>query len=519
MRMTTLQEWLVLLVVTLPVSAVSAGTLDGTVMLGGVIMNQDGDRTAVQETYNVFDGFSVSQLSLNGAPTGTDHFTLDLREINLDSRKADFVYRRPGIFKLTAGYDQDRQVFAPDGGVNSRRKDLRFGAQYAPVKWLALSGNFDNLSRDGDRLSYPAGTMGVLGSQYDNALRTGQLTAEAHRGRVGGALSYSVSDFSDQVDGAADRTGQVLSARFYAPCRFYNKWTHLVRGAYGVRKLSDNDIEYKLSSFEYTGVVAPVPAFEFRYNFDASRVDDQATALKTDRFQNYFDATYLYKFGQVSGGYGYETNDDDDVLTHYHSWRGGTVFRYGKLVTARVSYAGRNKKDEEDLTLLKDIESNQFRAQLQAQPIGPLVVGGGYAQREREYPDIHVKSDGDAANGFARYTYAGWGSVSADFSYATDTYHDLIAGFDTRSDIVTGRVEFDRIRNLRLAGGVTYLDIGRDLDIEKSMVFAEGAYTLLNNYRIEVKYNVYNYDDYILVDRYYTANVLRINLGYDFNLK
>jgi hypothetical protein len=310
-----------------------------------------------------------------------------------------------------------------------------------------------------------------------------------------------------------------VSARLYTPCFFYDKWTHLVRGAYGISKLSENEIDYKLSSFEYTGIVRPLHAFEFKYNFDASRVDDEATSLKTDRFQNSFDATCFYKFGQVSGGYVYETNDDDHTLTHYNSWRAGTVFRFRKFVTARVNYSERNKKDQEELTLLKDVEADRFRARLQVQPIAPLTVGGGYSWREREFPDIRVKTEGDVASGFVRYTCSGWGAISGEYSYTNDTYDDLVAGFNTRSDIVTGRVDFDRIKDLQLGGGVTYLDIGGDLDIEKSMIFVEGAYTLRNDYHIEVKYNVYNYDDYVLLDRYYTANVVWVNVGYDFDLK
>ena len=130
-----------------------------------------------------------------------------------------------------------------------------------------------------------------------------------------------------------------------------------------------------------------------------------------------------------------------------------------------------------------------------------------------------MQSEGEAASGFARYTYTDWGAVSGEYGYTKDTYEGLVVGFDARSDIFTGRVSFDRITDLQLGGGVTYLDIGGDLDIEKWLVFAEGTYRLLGNYSIEVKYNVYNYDDYILLDRYYTANVVRFNVGYDFNMK
>jgi hypothetical protein len=519
MRTTTITTVGLMLIVTLATSTPSAGSLDGTVKLGGIIMNQTGDRSAVQETYNIHDGFSLAQISLNGTFDPRHYFALNLRDINLDSRQGDFVYRVPGTFKLTAGFDQHRQIFSPEGRINSARKDWKAGAQFTPTPWLGLSGGFNVLTRDGDRLPFPSGTLGALGNRYDNALKNGEVTADVHRGRRGGAISYRASTFTDALDPAADRTGQVVSARLYTPCVFYDKWTHLLRAAYGNRKLSNTDLEYTLASFQYTGVIQPVEAFRLRYGFDANRVDDQSTRLMTDRFQNDFDAFWLYRYGQVSGGYGYETNDDDRTLTSYHNWRVGTAFRYGKAVSAKVDYASRVKKDQEELTLLKDVEASQIRARLQVQPRDGVVLGGGYSKRERELPDLGVTVDGEVANAFGRYDAKGWGALSGDYSFSTDDFQDLAGGFHTESHFATGRVEFERIQGLHLAGGVTFMDVGGDLDIEKSIVFLEGSCTLSNGYSIELKYNAFNYDDYILLDRYYTANVLRINVGYNLHLK
>ena len=518
MRTATITTLCVTLVVTLAASAPLAGTLDGTVKLGGIIMNETGDRTAVQETYNLYDGFSIAQISLSGTLDPRQYFALNLRDINLDARQGDLVYRVPGIFKLTAGLDQHRQIFSPEGRINSVRKDWKTAAQFTPSPWLGLSGGFNLLTRDGDRLPFPSGTLGVLGNRYDNALKNGEVTAEVHKGRRGGAISYRASGYTDELDPAANRTGQVVSARLYSPCLLYDKWTHLLRAAYGTRRLSGRDLEYTLASFQYTGVVQPVEAFRFRYSFDANRTDDHSTRLMTDRFQNDLDATWLYKYGQVSGGYGYETNDDDRTLTRYHNWRVGTAFRYGKYVNAKVDYASRVKQDQEELTLLKDVEASQVRAKLQVQPRDGVVLGGGYSKRERELPDLGVSVDGEMVSGFGRYDYKGWGALSADYSFSTDDYRDLAGGFHTESQFVTARVELERIKSLRLAGGLTYMDIDKDLDIEKSIVFLEGAYTLSNDYSIELKYNAFNYDDYILLNRYYTANVLRINVGYNLHL-
>lgn len=519
MRMTRITTIGLTLIVTLAASAPLAGTLDGTVKLGGIIMNQTGDRSTVQETYDIHDGFSIAQISLNRAFDSRHYWALNLRDINLDARQGDFVYRVPGTLKFTTGFDQHRQIFSPEGRVNSGRKDWKAGAQFTPMPWLGLSGGFNFLTRDGDRLPFPTGTLSVLGSRYDNALRSGEVAADVHKGRRGGAISYRASAFSDALDPAADRTGQVVSARLYTPCILYDKWTHLVRAAYGNRKLSSTNLEYTLASFQYTGVIQPVEAFRLRYNFDANRIDDQSTQLMTDRLQNDLDATWLYKYGQVSGGYGYETNDDDRTLTSYNNWRVGTAFRHGKLVNARVDYASRVRKDQEELTLLKDIEASQVRAKLQVQPRDDVVLGGTYSKRERELPDLGVTVDGDVSSAFGRYDVRGWGALAADYSFSTDDYVDLAGSFHTESQFATGRVEFERIKDLRLAGGVTFMDAGGDLDIEKSVVFLEGAYTLAKDYSIELKYNAFNYDDYILLDRYYTANVLRINVGYNLHLK
>ncbi len=492
-----------------------AGTLGGTVKVGGIFLDEVGDRSAVQETYNLEEGFALSRIQLTGTFDARSTFMLDLRDLNLRSRAGDLAYRVPGLFKITAGYDQNRYVFDPGRGITSERKDWRAGAQFTPNRWLALSGDFNHQTREGDRLAYPLGTASVLGSRYDDAFVSGQLTADLRADRRGGGLSFRMSDYSDALNAAADRQGRVVAARFYAPMPFYDKWNNLLRGSYGTRELTDGGLEYTLSSFQYTAVLQPRDAYELRYAFDASRVDDAAADLQTDRFQNDFDATWFHRYGRVSAGYGYEMNDDDRSLTTYQSWRAGTTFRPDRRLTARLDYAGRVKKDQEELTLLKDVEVSRVRAKLEYRPVERLTIGGDYAKRERELPDIGVSVDGTVTGAFVRYEMAGWGALSADYNHASDRYVDLLAGFDTESNVAIARLEVGRIRNLRLASGVTYLDIGKDLDIEKSVVFVEGALKLADRYHLEVKYNCYNYDDYILVDRYYTANVVRVELGYD----
>ena len=83
-------------------------------------------------------------------------------------------------------------------------------------------------------------------------------------------------------------------------------FTHLLRGAYGKREITNVDTDYTLQNFQYTGLVAmPARRLQFKYNFYAGRVEDSATRLQTDNFRNNFDLTLFYPKGAVYGGYHY----------------------------------------------------------------------------------------------------------------------------------------------------------------------------------------------------------------------
>lgn len=518
MRTKTITNLLVAFVVMFAASPIAAGTWDGTIKLGGIYLDEKGDKSTVQETYNIYDGFNLTQLRLNGTPGSRHHFMFNLRDVNLDSRKGDFLYRYPGAFKFSAAYDQHRQVFDPQRSVNSRRKDWRFKAQLTPAKWLRLDGDFNYLTRDGMRMGFPTGTLSVLGTAYDNAMKTGGVTGEIRKGGRGFAITYRASSFSDDLNNATNRTGQLVSARLFGSLHFYTKWTHLLQAASGFNELKNSNLQHKLTSFAYTGVLQPVQQFQFKYNFDAQQVDDEATSLKTERYQNNFDATVFTQYGSVFGGYGHEFNDDEMTATSYNSWRIGTALRYQKYGKLKLRYASRVKKDEAALTLLQDIESSRFNGDLQITPRKGLVLGTGFNVASREFPDIGVTADGHSINARGHYKDDVWGGLSATYTYSLNEYKDLVSRYDANSHVVTGRIDFERVKDLRLSTGLTYLDAGKDLDIEKSIWFIEGMYTIRDDFHVDVKYNVYNYDDYILLGRYYTANVVWINVAYDLHV-
>jgi hypothetical protein len=521
MRLFTRLLLLTILLGTLPVSAAYAQSYEGTVALGGIFLDETGNRQTMVETYNIYEDFSVSQIRLTGNFNPQHYFALNLREVNLDSRKGQFVYRMPGRLKISTSYDQWRQIFDHDASVTSKRKDWRAGIDFTTEDYGRLLFNYNNQKKTGGRIGYPLGTMSDLGNQYDYVLQTGSIDFDYRQKPAGFGVAYHFANYDDKITDLQDRFGQVVSARIFGSAYFWpDKLTHFIRGSYGKQELTEANLKYDMSDFQYTGVVRPHERFQFKYNFYARRIDDQATGFETDNVQNNFDLTYYHEYGTVFAGYGYETNDNDVDLTEYNTFRLGGSANYDNRVKATLEWGTRDKQDVGGLTLLQDIESSKLLASLRYQALDDLYIGGKVTTRQRKFTTLNTEAEGLLANVYGGWEYPGWGSLVADYSYTNDDYDNLDGStFKVDNKLVTARAQIDRVKDLKLVGGVTYMDVGEDLNIEKSILFFEGMYTFLDDYHVEVKYNIYNYDDYIVFGKYYTANVVWVNLAYDFRIR
>jgi hypothetical protein len=511
---------LVMLAILLGALPTLAGDLKGTVKLGMISFEEeDGShRATMPETWNFEDGFAVSRVDLYGRLGERSNFHLDVHEANLASRRGLFTWRMADLGQLTVRHNNYKRIYDATGDVTSERKDWNFGANITPNEWLRITGVHNMQWRDGQREGLPAGNGSVLGGEYDYMLKTGVYEVEAHKdGRVL-ALGWQTSSLADDLYSAADRTGNVYSVRASAPCMLLPHLNHFVRASYGKQELDEAALDYTLSTFEYLGIYRPQAAWQVRYRLNLDRIENTSTDLQTDNVRNDVDATWYYGKGQITTGAGYVTRDDDVTLTDGTVWRAAATFNEGRALQAKVSYATSQKNDDEALTLLRDVENEQVRASVQSRATDLLTVGVSYTERDRRYPVLGVQANGQRYGAWGRYEQPGIGAASVDFSYSDDDYTDTAGSFRADNATVAARVDFTAIRDLRLTGGVTYLDLGQDLDIEKSILMFEGEYTFAKDYFVEVKYNVYNYDDYILLDRYYTANVVWLNVGYNLSI-
>lgn len=501
---------------------------DAKLRMGGVFVDQTGDRTTMQEMFNVYDGFSVSSIYFNGHRDPKTHLLLDLTDINRDDRRGNLDFRHSGLIHFHSRYDESRYVFDPAGTVDARRRDWFSSLMVTPNRSIWISGSYGLQTRNGDRLGYTGDPVGWMGTAYDSDLHRWQVRAQGNESKtgIGGSVTYDGVKQTDAIDPLRERNGYVVSAIVHIPGLYFHRLTHVARGSIGRNELPNSgNLGTDLKSIQYTGILEATRWARLRYQFYSSRINDESTKLRTDDIMHDVDATVSCRYAAVTGGYGWEALDDDRSITTSNTFRGNVTLHDPKrIVTARASYAARDKDDNENLTLLKNTEYDRFDASLEGRPVKDLALGARFANRDRKMPDIGSEADGTVVTAYGSWTGAPTGDkklvtsdLGAEYSYSDDDYHDIWGRQHILTHALTGRVGLVVNQNIDLKAAVTYLKMKEDLDIEKSILSFAAGYRFDNGLLADVQYNVYNFDDYLVASRFYTANVVWVNVGYAFS--
>jgi len=500
---------------------------EGRLRIGGIVKDEKGDRAAMQETYNIYDGFNIPSIYLNGRFNSRNYLKFDLTDFAMDNRRGYLDYRMTGLLKVRSRYTQSAQVFDPTRATESQRKNFFATASVTPGTYTEITGDYRLIKRTGDRIGWPGGVESNLGDSYDYNHHFGRLAVEVRTDRVGGTVALDATSLKDKVNELNDRDGQVLSANVFLPGIWIDRLTHVARGAIGESKLPTAGTNFKMYVGQYTGLLALYQGLQFKYRLYGSRVDDSSTGMFTDNFSHDFDLIYRDRWGSVAGGYGWEALDDDRSVTTYNNWRASVYLRTSdNKVSGNVTYASRDKEDMEKQTLLMDTETTRLKGKIDYRATKDLTIGGYFASRNRDLPDIGSKIEGQVGNAYARYSSNQGdvtGSVMVNYQFGDDDYQNIDSKFTTRSNFITGTLDFDW-RDLNAGTAMTYMRIKEDLDIEKSVLSFWAGYTFLENWEARAKYNVYNYDDYLIItasntNRFYTANIVWFDIGYHFGGK
>jgi hypothetical protein len=219
-------------------------------------------------------------------------------------------------------------------------------------------------------------------------------------------------------------------------------------------------------------------------------------------------------FGGVRIGYENRIADDlsDRTVSHGFLFKGW--YNYEKRLFVKASLATRDKDVKTGATLLGDEDLTRYSvtAQYRVEEWGD--VRAQWQGRVRTRDDLMSKVNYDALSFNANLKRNEYGRLTLRYSYYLGKYENSNdqTDFEFSDNIVSVTLYPRSYRNITAQVGGSYYRSRRDLDTEKSSLNFGVTYNFLKDHKLEIKYNVFNFDDFLAQSAYYTANIVEINI-------
>ncbi|MEW6051049.1 MAG: hypothetical protein AB1644_08330 [Candidatus Zixiibacteriota bacterium] len=509
----------VLTVLSVAGTAQSAGQGSGNVTLGYTFFDEEGSLAVNQETYNTYEGFGLSLNQWRYAFDNGMNLSAHLNNITLNNRRLRAMLSKPGLFSIAVQNNQYRRVYDFDGNRFTRRRTTGAQATFQPHKAVKLFGGFGLTEKFGNNFAVNAPIADTVVSQTDyshssfnvgaqGSIRQGYLRAE-----------YRHFAFDDKTTANSDRNADnfVLTASANLP-RY--DWVIVSAGyIYRVDKVDASTVELKTNQ-GWGGFKLYLPkqvVADYRLLYAVS--DHVEPKLTTDNTVHTVSLGKNWpRYGGLRVGYEYRLSDNFTSKTSSNGFLANGWLRPTDRLNFNAQVAARSKTVKEGATLLgdEDITRHLVKAAYRDTLWGS--ISAQWQGRARSNDDINTKVDYNTLTTSLTLQRKEYGALTFIYSYYTGTFENRSDNVDYEfgDHVISGTVYPRGYRNFTGDFGATYYRSKKDNDVEKFNLNFGLTYSFMNDHHLVVRYNVFNYDDYLLRDAYYTANIVEVNLIKDF---
>ncbi|RME31479.1 MAG: hypothetical protein D6800_00725, partial [Candidatus Zixiibacteriota bacterium] len=344
---------------------------------------------------------------------------------------------------------------------------------------------------------------------------------------------YRRYDVTDDTPAGLDRTANSFRVSATARLPQYD-WLELSGGySYRLDELDADPTELK-TNLGWGGARVFLPHQVIAdYRFSFARTDNTAMGLETD---NVFNAIAIGKVWPRHGALrvGYENRIADDLTDRTTS---SGFMLSGWYRVDRFRFRGEvNTRDEnvtKGITRTGDRNNtrNRFSVSYRGDGWGDVTLEWHGRIREHDpspeirdtllvNDDVKTRVDYNTLSARVNLRNETYGRLTASYSVNLGEYRDNSAEntYEFTDHIIRGTIYPREYRHVQLSASGTYYHSKRDLDVEKFNLSFTGRYTFLTDNHLEVRYNVFNFDDFLFTDRYYTANIVEIYITKDLTL-
>jgi hypothetical protein len=485
----------------------------GDVKLGYVILDETGNRSVDRSTFNDYEGAAFSVENFRYDFKNGTFLRANLRNITLNNRNLTADVAKAGLFSLKLSHNQFRRIYDFHGGNTTRRHNEGAQFSFRPVQYIEVFGGGTHMARSGSTVDLfnPGPVPETNQVDYKQYFYNGGAKI-TYRGMM--LLGeFRGNQFRDNILTSRNqdrREGRVTAT---VPVPRYD-WI-VLQGGFRHFDTRYTKTDFTISSNRAWGAAAlDLPAnFTFRHlvMIDRTSSDSDYTATDNIVYANYAGYTYRRLFGATIG-FQHDLNDQYFKEIQGNSWYGSGWVKPIPQTEFRFELGSRVEDVKEGVHLIgnEDLDRYKISGKYKYADIGNLAVR--YESKIRKNNDIGSKVTLNRATVDCGVTIKKYGTVTAGYSYGKGDYQNATRQFKFADHLLYGNAMLNEYKRVTLGGGATYYRSKRDLDVESFNVRFTAAFRFYDDLRLEGTYNAYNFDDFLVQDQYYTANIVEINL-------
>jgi hypothetical protein len=136
----------------------------------------------------------------------------------------------------------------------------------------------------------------------------------------------------------------------------------------------------------------------------------------------------------------------------------------------------------------------------------------GYEDKQRKNDQLGSETDYYTINIETAYDLPKYASVAAGYTYASGDYTNVERDFEFIHHQLNVGLNSHEYKHIAVGTMLIYYRSLHGLNTEGSDLRFNGSYDFGAGNRFEIVYNVFNFDDFLYLNRYYTGNIVEINL-------
>ncbi|HWR84137.1 MAG TPA: hypothetical protein VN285_12620 [Candidatus Deferrimicrobium sp.] len=505
-----------LLTVVLGAQVMSAGH-EGTVKVGYVYIDHQGNKGVQQPTYNLYEGAALSLERFSYRFDDGTRINANLKNLTLNNRNLTAGMTKSGLYGVSFRNNQYRRTYSFGGDSFTRRSQTEGQAWIQPHRYVRLFGGYGLTDKHGRAIELfePAGSVNVNSVDYTQEYFN--IGANLKYRRSYATVEYRGSDYDNEIDTIDDRTSKRFRVTAVTPLPQYDRL--LLNGGF---QRFENEIKNRQDSLVANTVWGGLRFFygdgynlDYSFMFDRSRRTGDLSATDNVTHAVYAGKTWRSR-GGITVGYRYQVNDDvrDEVTAN--GYMASAWVNIIPDLTVKAGAGAENKEVQQGSILTGDRDLTRIWGSVRYKTKnGSIRVQA--ADKRTENEEIGSTADFTRVASDVSLSVETYGQLQASYAFHNGNYENTGGAFRFREHIISGDLLSTKYEHTQVGVGGTYMRSQRDLDVESFQVKLTGMYSFSQGYKLAVVYSVFNFDDFDdpspLYSRYCTANVVEISLS------